>query len=964
MNTATSIINKRVFTLLTPFCKRILLLLTTLLLAAAAVQAQGFTIGELRYEVIIDIYPYTPNMVSVSAADINISGDITIPATVMNEGITYTVISIGSFNDCSSLTSVSIPENVTSVGDNSPFYGCSSLTGITVASNNPSYSSESGVLFDKNKETIIQYPVGKTDNSYTIPESVTFIEGGAFYDCINLTEITVASNNPSYSSESGVLFDKNKERIVQYPTGKTDSYIIPESVTFIERRAFYGCINLTSITIPKGVTNISSYTFSGCSSLTEITVASNNPSYSSESGVLFDKNKERIILYPAEKTDNSYIIPESVTSIEGSAFDGCINLTSVTIPSSVTSIDNYAFRGCNSLTGITVASNNPIYSSESDVLFDKNKVAIVRYPEGKTDNSYTIPGSVTVIVEGAFIGCNSLKSIIIPEGILSIGVRAFMDCSSLASITIINVTSIGHEAFAGCTGLQSVEVKWPIPCTIWYVFNRVNLSQVTLIVPYGTKDKYEQAEGWRDFGSIIYSGETPGTDSPQNFTIGNFRYDVNAGNSNTVSVSAANKNISGDITISSAVTYEEVTYTVTGIGSEGFSSCTRLTSVIIPVSVASIGDNAFKGCTGLQSFEVKWTEPLAISSTVFDNVDLREVRLIVPDGTKALYEQANVWRYFGSIEIPGTDPPAQAQSFTIGDFRYHINTGSGNTVSVSAAHDSISGDITIPSTAVNENVTYTVTTVGNEGFYDCRRLASVIIPAGVISLGDSAFYGCSRLASITIPGSVTTIGDEAFRGCHSLASVIISSGVTSIAHSTFRDCGNLSSVTLSEGITSIGEDAFSYCSRLASITIPGSVTTIGDYAFAGCTGLQSVEVKWAEPLAVSTLVFYTINLSQVKLITPDGTEAKYKQADVWRNFGSFNATSVSGAPAANVLRAYTGGGMLHISGLIPGERFYIYDLQGRQLYDSRATDGTQTLPLSSSGPCIVTTGRQSVKVWP
>jgi hypothetical protein len=125
------------------------------------------------------------------------------------------------------------------------------------------------------------------------------------------------------------------------------------------------------------------------------------------------------------------------------------------------------------------------------------------------------------------------------------------------------------------------------------------------------------------------------------------------------------------------------------------------------------------------------------------------------------------------------------------------------------------------------------------------------------------------------------------------------------------------------------------------------VTSIGDFAFENCTGLQSFEVKWAEPLAISPAVFYDIDLNMIELIVPAGTKDKYQRASVWREFREINSTSVLGAPTANTLRAYAGGSMLHVSGLTPGEHFYVYDMQGRQIYGSRATDGTQTLSLSS-----------------
>ncbi len=157
-------------------------------------------------------------------------------------------------------------------------------------------------------------------------------------------------------------------------TGLT-SITIPNSVTSIGTYAFYGCSGLTSITIPNSVTSIGGWAFHGCSGLTSIT------------------------------------IPNSVTSIGDLAFHGCSGLTSITLGNSVTSIGGWAFNGCTGLTSINVASGNNYYSSNNGVLFNKKKTALIRYPEGKSQTSYTIPNSVTSIGREAFFGCTGFKDV-------------------------------------------------------------------------------------------------------------------------------------------------------------------------------------------------------------------------------------------------------------------------------------------------------------------------------------------------------------------------------------------------------------------------------------------------------------------------------------------------------------------------------------------------------------------------
>ena len=153
-----------------------------------------------------------------------------------------------------------------------------------------------------------------------------------------------------------------------------------------------------------------------------------------------------------------------------------------------------------------------------------------------------------------------------------------------------------------------------------------------------------------------------------------------------------------------------------------------------------------------------------------------------------------------------------------------------------------SGDVVIPECVTFEGVTYDVISIGNEAFYACYGLTSVVIPNSVTSIGDWAFRGCVGLTSVTIPNSVTSIGGSAFNGCSSLTSITIPNSVTSIGGSAFLGCSGLTSVTIPNSVTSIGTYAFSGCSSLTSVTIPNSVTSIGGNAFRDCSGLTSVTI--------------------------------------------------------------------------------------------------------------------------
>ena len=313
--------------------------------------------------------------------------------------------------------------------------------------------------------------------SVSIPRTITTIGGLAFSGCGFLTSITipewVTSIEPyAFTGCSGLT-----------------TVNIPNSVTSIGERAFQGCSGLTSVTIGNLVTNIDNSAFEGCSILTEINVVSANSAYTSENGVLFNKDKTTIVCYPEGKTETTYTIPESVTSIGNLAFAGCSGLTSVTIPKSVTSIGERAFYYCSNLTFVNIGNSvtsigKNAFSGCSGLtsVIIPNSVSLIgnsAFSDCSGLTSVTIPNSVTSIGYYAFSGCSGLTSITISNSVTTIGDDAFSYCSSLTSVTIPeSVTSIGNYAFYGCEGLTSVA----IPNSVTSIGNSVfsNCSKSTL----------------------------------------------------------------------------------------------------------------------------------------------------------------------------------------------------------------------------------------------------------------------------------------------------------------------------------------------------------------------------------------------------------------------------------------------------------------------------------------------------
>ncbi|MDL2228579.1 leucine-rich repeat protein, partial [Odoribacter sp. OttesenSCG-928-L07] len=322
------------------------------------------------------------------------------------------------FIGCSSLSSVTIPDLVTSIGDYA-FSACSGLSSVII----PDLVTGIGSRAFNNCTGLTSVIIGN---------SVTNIRD-AFFGCSGLTSVIIPNSVTSIGSYafSGC-------------TGLT-SVTIGNSVTSIENYTFNNCTGLNSVTIGNSVTSIGYDAFKNCTGLTAIDIAAANPNYSSLDGILYNKDKTTIIMYPRGKTDISFAIPNSVTSIGISAFRYCSSLSSVTIPNSVTDIKGGAFYECTGLTEVT------------------------------------IPNSVTSIGYETFFGCSSLLSVTIPNSVTSIGGSAFKECTSLTEIINHNPEPLAIEA---------------------NVFTGVNKPACTLKVATSAVSKYEAAAVWQDFNIV------------------------------------------------------------------------------------------------------------------------------------------------------------------------------------------------------------------------------------------------------------------------------------------------------------------------------------------------------------------------------------------------------------------------------------------------------------------------------
>ncbi len=543
-----------------------------------------------------------------------------------------------------------------------------------------------------------------------IEEDVTTIGNSAFDSCMNLTSVT-----------------------------------IPNSVTCIEIAAFAYCKNLTSITIPDNVTSIGNAAFMECSNLTSIT------------------------------------IPGSVTSIGIDAFYGCTSLTNITIPDSVTNIGAAVFENCSSLKTISLSCKSSLkksdFGNQADLVSYNHKNAIThdateptetgpgysgdRYcPDCDTvlEKGYTYwiednltwklyeDGTLNISGTGAMkdyshsesnqspvFDNDIIKSVVIEDGVTSIGNSAFWSCGGLISVTIPDsVTSIGNFAFSGCVGLTNITIPNSVTCIGMKGFGGCSgLTSITIPNSVTSID-----EGAFEFCSSLTSILLP--DGITSIGVGAF------GNCESLT----------DLAIPDGVT---------SIGDWAFEECSNLTSITIPSSVTNIGIRAFDGCSNLTS-------------------------ITIPDGVTSIGD----WAFYHcnsltNITIPGSVTNIGHSTFFGCKNLTSITILDGVTsigMSVFSSCESLT-DIIIPNS---------VTSIEEDAFSNCKSLTSITIPNSVTSIENFVFLGCSSLTDVTIPDSVTSIGTWAFKDCSSLTSITIPNSVTSIGEAVFDNCNDLTDI--------------------------------------------------------------------------------------------------------------------------------------------------------------------------
>lgn len=765
-----------------------------------------------------------------------------------------------AFQGCTSLSSVNFAEGThLKMLDSSIFAGCTSLIEFKLPK-----SDTAKDLFGSSSAV----------KKFTLAKDA-LLSDGVLVGLTSCEEFVVEEGNTSFVAENGVLYNKNKSTLIRYPQSKADtSFAVPEGVTQIgdssTQSAFFGASNLTSVSIPASVRTIGAAAFYNCNALTNIDflAAKDGNNFDLSIGEdAFGYSGLTSIVIPARVaavgglsrgtfrnntslTSVTFEKGSRITSIPTEAFNFCTALKSIHLPATVTEIERNAFIYCKSLAAVTIEEGGEILKIGNTAFkgtklsvtninaLIKNVTEISEYAYQETtstvdeDGTLVIPEGITTIGREAFRKANGIKKIQFPSSLVSIESYAFSECSNLTEVVIPDgVISIGDSAFRGCASLKKVVV----PSSVVDLGNYAFISCFAL----------EEADVACDIGYRMFDG----CDKLKNLTLGNTvtaigDYAFNGCDSlervvlpssltNVGEVPAIGREAFRDCKKLESVAFAE-NYNQITIGESAFSGCINLSKVVFPSNLVNmdavnkvncaIGAYSFAGCTSLT--ELIGLEILeGIGDYAFSNTGLTSI--YIPATLSVFGASPFLGCKLQSVELMDGNNTLMQQDGAIYD------AAMTTLMLFPLGYD---GDVTIPESVI----------ALNDGVFAGSMIRSITLSAGLREVSANAFDGCVNLKKVNCEGGLVSIGKFAFRGCTSLESIEFSIALDTISSSAFQGSG-LKSVTIGVNVTLIADRAFKDCVNLESVNFDkrGTKTLrVLDYAFEGCVSLTGLELPW------------------------------------------------------------------------------------------------------------------------
>ena len=878
-----------------------LLSLSLFLMTAMLSFAHHFEVDGIYYNITSSTAPYTVAVTyqgtSSSEYNYEYTGSVTIPESVTNGGKTYSVTSIYyAFSNCSSLTSVTIPNSVTTIGEDA-------FNGTAWYDNQPNGLVYAGKVAHEYKGTM------PSNTKIALKEGTLGIADDAFYWCRGLTSVSIPNSVTSIGNDAF------------YNCSNLTSVNIPNSVTNNGSSAFCDCSGLTSIKIPNSVTDIWPYTFYGCSGLTSIT------------------------------------IPNSVTSIGDSAFSGCTGLTSIIIPNSVTNIGGHAFRNTK-LKSVTIGAGVLSISSDafpySDSSTGAKPVKVIWLTNTPPSGYESVGGKVNYVANDLYKGLSNMtvypflssmfeaggvkyvpvspsertcdaidfthdaaeENINIGKTVSYKGIAMTVNnikpytCYQNTSIKSADVScngSIGDYAFYGCGSLNNVTLSNNGDIGI-SAFESSNITSTLVVKNTGNigKDAFRNISG--SYTATISNSGSIGNNAfrgcigmisatiENNGSIGAYAFQDNT---RMISATIENNGSIGAYAFQNNTSMISATIENNGsIGTYAFSGNTSLEKAILGGNVTSLGGYAFDGCSSLQSIDI----PNGITQMgryAFRNCS-NMTSAKIGTGVTAINEST----FSGCSALKDVQIGSNVK--TIGDYVF-------------------SGCTSLPVI----NIPKAVTSIGDYTFQNCKALREAVMEDRaddtVLSLGSngsSPMFASCPLDKVYIGRNISynktsNYGYSPFYRNTSLRSVTITDRETEVSENEFYGCTNLKEVKIGDGVTTIGSWAFSGCAAIDYFAFGNSVKTIGQEAFSDCTAMTRLISRAATPPSCGSQALDDINKWTCTLSVPAGSTAAYQAAAQWKEFFFIDndVTAIEAVAAESVGNA---------------EITDIYDLNGRR----------------------------------